>query len=87
MQIVDYIPHKRYKITIFKSGSRFIAKFDDGDHDLSLKYREAEASNLAEVKKSINEELLSQVGEAFSILSKHRIKKIEESQEDHFDII
>jgi hypothetical protein len=87
MQIVDYVPHERYKITVFKSGSRFIAKFDDGDHDLSLKFREGEASNLGDVKNCIDAELLTRVGEAFSILAKHRLKRIDEGNEDYFDII
>ena len=49
MQVVHYIPHPRYKITVFRSGNRYVVKFDDADHDLAFKFREGEVNNLQDI--------------------------------------
>lgn len=87
MQIVHYIPHSRYKITVFKSGNRFIVKFDDADHDLSIKFREGEVNNLKEVIKQIDDALIERIDQVFSNLAQLRIQRFKETSGQFQDII
>lgn len=87
MQIVHYIPHSRYKITVFKSGNRFIVKFDDADHDLSIKFREGEVNNLKEVIKQIDDALIERIDQVFSNLAQLRIQRFNETSGQFQDII
>lgn len=86
MQIVHYIPHPLYKITVFKSGSRFIVKFDGADHDLSLKFREGEVSNLQSVIEQVDTLWLRKVDQIFSELAQSRIRRFDQSS-GHFQEI
>ena len=72
MQIVHYIPHQRFKITVFRSGNRFIVKFDDTDHDISIKFREGEVNNLNDVVAQVDSKMLDQITHHFSQLSDFR---------------
>ncbi|MCB0686099.1 MAG: hypothetical protein KDC53_06230 [Saprospiraceae bacterium] len=87
MQIVHYIPHARFKITVFRSGNRYIVKFDDTDHDLSLKFREGEVGNLHDVIASVDEELLGQVNEIFTNMSSLRTKRFQQGASEFPEII
>ena len=70
MQIVDYIAHPRYKITVFKSGSRFIVKFDDADHDLAVKFREGEVSGFADIKGQLDAPFLEHIDQVFGQMAR-----------------
>lgn len=87
MQIVQYIPHPRYKITVFKSGPRYIVKFDDADHDFSIKYREGEVDGLADLISKVNEELLKEIDHVFGRLAKYRASNFRQSTSRYPDII
>ncbi len=87
MQIVHYIPHSRYKITVFKSGNRFIVKFDDADHDLSIKFREGEVNNLNEVIRQIDDSLIERIDQGFSNLVQLRIQRFNQTSGQFQDII
>lgn len=87
MQIVHYIPHSRYKITVFRSGNRFIVKFDDADHDLSIKFREGEVNNLKEVIKQIDDVLIERIDQVFSNLAELRIQRFNQTSGKFQDII
>jgi hypothetical protein len=87
MQVVHYIPHSRYKITVFKSGNRFIVKFDDADHDLSIKFREGEASNLQEVIRQIDDLLIEKIDQVFSSLAQLRLQRFNRTSGQFQDII
>lgn len=87
MQIVHYIPHSRYKITVFKSGNRFIVKFDDADHDLSIKFREGEVNNLKEVIRQIDDSLIERIDQVFSNLAQLRIQRFNQTSGQFQDII
>lgn len=87
MQIVHYIPHSRYKITVFKSGNRFIVKFDDADHDLSIKFREGEVNNLKEVIRQIDDSLIERIDQVFSNLAQLRIQRFNQTSGLFQDII
>ncbi|MCB0668990.1 MAG: hypothetical protein KDC80_24365 [Saprospiraceae bacterium] len=87
MQIVQYIPHPRYKITVFKSGRRYIVKFDDADHDLSLKFREGEVDGLKDVVSQVNQELLEEIDQVFETLSSFRMSRYQRSSKRFPDII
>ncbi len=87
MQIVQYIPHSRYKITVFKSGNRFIVKFDDADHDLSIKFREGEVNNLKEVIRQIDDSLIERIDQVFSNLAQLRIQRFNQTSGQFQDII
>ncbi len=86
MQIVHYIPHPVYKITVFKSGNRYIVKFDGADHDLSLKFREGEVSNLQSVVEQVDAVWLRKIDQVFSELAQLRIQRFDQSS-GHFQEI
>lgn len=87
MQIVHYIPHSRFKITVFRSGNRFIVKFDDSDHDMSVKFREGEVNNLNDVVAQVDEKMLEQITAVFSQLSDFRADRFKGLSSKYPEII
>lgn len=87
MQIVHYIPHSRFKITVFRSGNRFIVKFDDSDHDMSVKFREGEVNNLNDVVAQVDEKMLEQITGVFSQLSDFRADRFKGLSSKYPEII
>jgi len=87
MQIVDYIPHPRFKITVFKSGNRFIVKFDDSDHDLAVKFREGEVAGFGDIVRQVDQHFLMQVEKVFSDMAKFRVSRFQEGAQEAFEEI
>ena len=87
MQVLHHIGHHRYKITVFRSGTRFIVKFDDTDHDFAIKFREGEVNNVQEVIRQVDSELLQQIDAIFSDLSTFRMARFKKSSTQYPDII
>ena len=87
MQIVHYIPHPRYKITVFRSGNRYVVKFDDADHDLAFKFREGEVNNLQDIELWVDQQLLRRVQNIFDNLAQFRVERFKGLSMDYPDII
>ena len=87
MKIVDSIPHPHLKITVFKSGQRFIVKFDGGDHDYSIKLREGEADHIQDVRTLVSPDFIAHVEHTFASVASYRMKHRRDASDDHFEII
>ena len=70
MRIVAEFPHETYKITLFKSGHRYILKFDAGDHDLSFKFRDGEVLGVEEIRTFLSKAFFSEVDRHFLSMQK-----------------
>lgn len=70
MRIVAEFPHERYKITLFKSGHRFILKFDAGDHDVSFKFRDGEVRDAEEIRTFLSKAFFAEVDRHFLAMQK-----------------
>ncbi|NND05365.1 MAG: hypothetical protein HKN87_03205 [Saprospiraceae bacterium] len=70
MRIVAELPHEKYKITVFKSGHRFLLKFDAGEYDISIKFRDGEVKGVSDIKDLLTTDLLMEVEVHFIALAK-----------------
>ena len=70
MRIVGELPHEKFKITVFKSGHRYLLKFEAGDYDLSMKFRDGEVSGVNEIKDLLTNDLFEEVEGHFNALAK-----------------
>jgi hypothetical protein len=59
MRLISDIPHERYKIQIFNYNSKFIVKIELGQFEQVYKINELDVNGLDDLKKMINENLLS----------------------------
>jgi hypothetical protein len=59
MRLISNIPHERYKIQIFNYNSKFIVKIELGQFEQVYKINELDVNGLDDLKKMINENLLS----------------------------
>ncbi len=72
MRIVGQIPHPSLLINVFKSGNKYILKFEAGPFEQSYKFLEADHLNSFEdIQKLINDKLLTDV---FSIFDKMNLR-------------
>lgn len=59
MRLISDIPHERYKIQIFNYNSKYIVKIELGQFEQVYKINELDVTGLDDLKKMINENLLS----------------------------
>ena len=59
MRLISDIHHERYKIQIFNYNSKFIVKIELGQFEQVYKINELDVNGLDDLKKMINENLLS----------------------------
>ena len=59
MRLIYDIPHERYKIQIFNYNSKYIVKIELGQFEQVYKINELDVTGLDDLKKMINENLLS----------------------------
>lgn len=61
MRLISEMPHERYKIQIFNYNSKFIIKIELGQFEQVYKINELDVNGVEDLKKMINENLLSNV--------------------------
>jgi hypothetical protein len=59
MRLISEVPHERYKIQIFNYNSKFIVKIELGQFEQVYKINELDVNGLDDLKKMINQNLLS----------------------------
>ena len=66
MRIIGYLPHERFKITVFKDNNRLSVKFENGLYEQTYKFRDrAELQNLEQVGKLVDAAFLAEVTDGF----------------------
>jgi hypothetical protein len=66
MRILGQIPHPDLLISVFKSGNKFILKFEAGPFEQSYKFMQADRLNeFEDVKGLVNEDLIKEVFHIF----------------------
>ena len=68
MRIEGYIPHKTFKITVFKSGSRYLIKFENADFEIVSRLRDGAVSGFKEVRSLVDQQMLKAVENQFDAL-------------------
>lgn len=68
MRIEGYIPHKVFKITVFKSGSRYLIKFENSDFEIVYKLRDGAVSSFKEVRSLVDHEMVTAIEKQFEDL-------------------
>ncbi len=72
MRIIGSIPHPVFKITVFKTDTRFAVKIENKDLEQTYKLRIAEnMSSVADVKQLVNASFLSRVSVVFEKMGKN----------------
>ena len=62
MRLLGQIPHPDLTITVFKSGNKYILKFEAGPFEQSYKFFEADRLNSFEdVQRLVNDDLLKEI--------------------------
>jgi len=86
MRIVGDIPHKRLKITIFQTSSRFPVKFEIGNFEQTYKFRIGDAINtIKDVKKIVDEPFIEAVETHFQTMMKINHQAYDRLISDTFD--
>ncbi len=68
MRIEGYIPHKTVKITVFKSGSRYLIKFENADFEIVSKLRDGAVSSFKEVRSLVDHDMVVAIEGQFAEL-------------------
>ena len=92
MRIIGSIPHPVYKITLFKTDSRFAIKLENGTLEQTYKVRiAAQMSNINDLRKIVDEDFLLRVGGIFKEMAEtlNAVNKAQtpSSSDDEFDVI
>ena len=62
MRILGQIPHPDLLISVFKSGNKFILKFEAGPFEQSYKFLEADRlSSFEDVQRLVNDEWIKEI--------------------------
>ncbi len=71
MRILGQIPHPDLLINVFKSGNRFILKFEAGPFEQSYKFLETEKlCDFENVKTLVSDELIQKVYAIFDLMNR-----------------
>lgn len=70
MRIIDTIPHPDMRISILYMNEKFIVRFEDGPYEQHYKFTKDMASNIEQVKKTVDESFLKSVRETFEQMHK-----------------
>jgi len=69
MRILGEITDTGYKITVFKTDSRLLVKFEDAFLEQTYKFRESdELQNLSDVRRLLTDEFLQAVRQSFATM-------------------
>lgn len=68
MRIEGYIPHKIFKITVFKSGSRYLIKFENADFEIVSRLRDGAVSSFKEVRSLVDQQMVTAIEKQFEAL-------------------
>lgn len=92
MRIVGDISHPTLKITVFKNGSRFSVKFEDGHVEQTYKFDDGQGiESLPDVKRQIDAALLQKVEKGIEEMKIARLMTLKrnalETESDEFEEI
>ena len=90
MKIEGYIQHPRFKITIFKSGFRYIVKFETPEFEQSIKLRDGAIQRIEEVHQLVDRDFIKDIEDQFALLAKSRdqaIRRMYKSSPDDWEEI
>ena len=73
MRIEGYIPHQIFKITVFKSGSKYLLKFEDGEFEIIWKLRDGSVDNFKQITNLVDHQMIGEIEKQFARL--HRIRR------------
>ncbi len=66
MRILGQIPHPDLLITVFKSGNKYILKFEVGPFEQTYKFMEGDRlASFEDVQKLVTEELIKEIFQVF----------------------
>lgn len=72
MRILGQIPHPDLLITVFKSGNKYILKFEVGPFEQTYKFMEAEGmSGFEDVQKLVDSKLINETYQVFDLMNTH----------------
>lgn len=70
MRIIGQIPHPDLNINVFKSGNKFILKFEVGPFEQSYKFLESDKLNsLEDLQNIIQEDLIKNIYSIFDLMN------------------
>lgn len=90
MRIIGEIPHSEFKITVFQMNSRISVKLEKDMIEHTIKFRDgAGVNNIEDVKKFLDEEVITACRQSNMILSKAKVNSLISMQadEDEFEVI
>lgn len=70
MRILGQIPHPELIITVFKSGNKYILKFETGPFEQSYKFLESEIiTGFEAIRLLVNDQLVHEIYRVFDLMN------------------
>lgn len=87
MRIEGFIPHPKYKITVFKSGLRYILKLETSDFEQSVKFRDGEVQGITDIRTLLDQKWLDAIDLQFNQLLRGRVAALRRRKSQQADDI